>query len=49
MNICSEYKGKWHDSIVYESGLCPLCEKEKEIDRLQREIESLREKIGEKE
>ena len=48
MKICSGYKNKslkesikLHDEICYEVDLCPLCEKEKEIDRLQREIEAL--------
>lgn len=49
MNICSGFIFRGHDAIVYVSEYCPLCEKEKEIDRLQREIESLREKTGEKE
>jgi uncharacterized coiled-coil protein SlyX len=38
----------FHPEIAYEGLECPLCEKEKEIDRLQREIEKLREKLGEK-
>ena len=45
MKICNNY----HLPIVFDTDACPLCEKEKEIDRLQREIEELREKIGEKE
>ncbi len=53
MNVCSGHrKGTgmcFHVPIAYEGLECPLCEKEAEIDRLQREIETLREKIGEKE
>ena len=51
MKICSgELRiGRFdHVPIAFDIRDCPLCEKEKEIDRLQREIESLREKIGEK-
>ncbi len=53
MKICYGNKyPQYHREIIYDDttiSTCPLCEKEREIDRLQREIEALREKIGEKE
>ena len=53
MKICSgEIRiGRFdHVPVAYDDDVkdCPLCEKDKEIDRLQREIETLREKIGDK-
>lgn len=31
-----------HDEVCYEGRLCPVCEARKEIDRLERETEDLR-------
>ena len=43
MNLCSD----GHDEICYEVRLCPVCESMKEIDRLERETEVLRDEIRE--
>lgn len=50
MNICTGQRGKkGHDEIVYESRYCPVCESQDEIERLEKEIESLRDEINKKE
>ena len=45
MDICSRY----HDEIVHDNGYnnCPLCEKIKEIERLESEINDLKDEIKE--
>lgn len=43
MNLCDDN----HQEVVYECGTCPVCAKDDEVDRLEREIESLRDKIRE--
>jgi len=49
MNLCSD----GHEEICYEGRGCPLCsvikenkEKEKELDKLQAEIDELKQKEG---
>ena len=46
MDICSRY----HDEIVHDNGYnnCPLCEKIKEIERLESEINDLKDEYENK-
>lgn len=49
MNICAGRRGKMaHSEIVYDDGDCPACESQDEIERLEKEIESLRDEINKK-
>jgi len=41
MRLCSN----GHDEVCFETSDCPMCEKDKEIDRLEKEIETLQDKI----
>lgn len=43
MNLCND----GHEEICYEGRNCPVCESKKEIDRLERETEDLRDEIKE--
>lgn len=43
MFLCSEK----HEEIVSKGRICPVCEAQKEIDRLQLECEELRKEIEE--
>lgn len=50
MNICDGRRGKKaHKEIVYDNTFCPLCESQDEIDRLEKEIESLRDEVNKRE
>ncbi len=50
MNICTGRRGKnSHEEIVYEGRDCPACESQDEIERLEKEIEDLRDEINKKE
>lgn len=35
-----------HEDVAFTGDKCPLCEKQKEVDRLEREIEALREELA---
>jgi hypothetical protein len=41
MNLCD----KKHEQICFDGYDCPMCEKNNETDRLEREIEELRDKV----
>jgi len=41
MKICSEK----HDEIVYEAGICPLCEALYNINELETKLDSVREEL----
>jgi hypothetical protein len=43
MYLCDNF----HDEVCYESHPCPVCEYKTEIERLQLEIESLRDQVKE--
>ncbi len=44
MRLCDDK----HDEIAYEGrGTCPVCEKQKEVDRLQLAVENLRDEVKE--
>lgn len=42
MYLCDDH----HEEIVYNERLCPVCEAQKEIERLQLECERLRDEIA---
>ena len=43
MNLCNA----GHDEVCFDGRLCPVCEAQLEIDRLERETEDLRNEIKE--
>ena len=42
MNLCDDN----HNEICFNGHLCPLCEKQKEIEELESEIEKLKTTIA---
>ena len=50
MDICTGRRGKFrfdHDEVVFTAANCPVCEKQYEVEALQKEIESLSEQVNE--
>tara|TARA_Y100000310_G_scaffold325503_1_gene389066 strand:+ start:209 stop:346 length:138 start_codon:yes stop_codon:yes gene_type:complete len=43
MEICDN----WHDSIVHEDRSCPLCEVNREVEKLEERLETLENEINE--
>jgi predicted RNase H-like nuclease (RuvC/YqgF family) len=43
MDMCSSH----HETIVYDSYDCPLCEKIKELESYERDIDKLNDEISE--
>lgn len=43
MNLCDDQ----HEEICFEQRVCPLCEKIKEIENLEKKIDELKQEISE--
>jgi HAMP domain-containing protein len=43
MDLCDD----GHEEVCYEGRGCPMCDKQEEVERLQTEIESLRDQLQE--
>jgi hypothetical protein len=43
MKVCMRHEDNNECFVIHEAKICPLCDSEKEIERLERETERLRE------